>query len=65
MKHQIVVNVTENDGRKNTVLKGDKITLPHKIMKLLFGGGQKVLVLVPGDSVESVSIKEVGVDGVT
>ena len=63
MKHQIVVSVTESDGRKNTVLKGSKLSLPHKIMKLLFGGKQKVLVLVPGDSVESVSIKEVGAGG--
>ena len=63
MKHQIVVNVTESNGRKNTVLTGSKLSLPHKIMNLLFGGGQKVLVLVPGDSVESVSIKEVEADG--
>lgn len=62
MKHQIIVSVTEQGNKKNTVLKGQKLTLPGKLMKLLFGGGQKVLLLVPGDSVESVAIKEVVAD---
>ena len=65
MKHQIVIRVTEPDGKKNKVLKGNKISLPNKLLKLLFGNGQKVVILVPGDSVESVTIKEVEADAVT
>ena len=59
MKHSIEIRVNEGDGHKSTVLKSRKISLPKKLWRLFFGLERKAIILVPGDSVESVSIKEV------
>ncbi|MEI6132410.1 MAG: hypothetical protein WCQ41_06280 [Bacillota bacterium] len=59
MKHSIEISVSEGGGHKNTVLKSRKISLPKKLWRLFFGLERKAIILVPGDSVESVSIKEV------
>ena len=59
MKHQVVISVTDVNGKKQTVLTGGEFTLRDRILNLLFGKRQRVLVLVPSEIVESVSIKEV------
>jgi len=62
LKHQVVINVRNATGKKMNVLKGGDIKIRDRILKLLFGKQQKMLVLVPSDSVQSVSIKEVEVE---
>lgn len=59
MKHQIIINIT--DGRKQnvSVLKGAEMSLPGRIVKLLFGDYRHVFLMTPGQTVESVKINEV------
>lgn len=60
MKHQVVINVTNDKGKKISVLKGACRLMPERIVKWLFGNYTQVYLLKPGDSVESVDVKEVG-----
>ena len=58
LKHQVVIDVTDPTGKKENVLKGGELTLRHRLLTSLLGKGQKMLILVPSDRVESVSIRE-------
>lgn len=59
LKHQVVISVSDSKEKSKTVLMGGDIRLRDRFLNLLFGNKQRVLVLVPSDSVESVAIKEV------
>ncbi|WP_394870342.1 hypothetical protein [Clostridium butyricum] len=59
MRHKVCINVTDVNGQKQTVLKGGVRNIPRRILTALLGENTKVLVLTPGESVESVEIHEV------
>ena len=59
LKHQVVIDVTDHNGRTENVLRGGELTLRDRHLTRLLGNGQRMLVLVPSDRVESVSIREV------
>jgi len=59
LKHQVEINVSDAKGNKVNVLKGADIKIRDRLLNLLLGNQQKMLVLVPSEMVESVSIKEV------
>lgn len=59
LKHRITINVSDPDGRKACVLKGAQRRLPARLVKLLFGGFTQVYLLAPGQTVESVDVREV------
>ncbi|WP_213360116.1 hypothetical protein [Enterococcus gallinarum] len=59
LKHRVCINVTDDAGNKETVLQGGIRNLPRKIGQWLFGGNMEILVLTPGQSIESVEIHEV------
>lgn len=59
MKHQVVINVSNDKGHKLQVLKGAQMTLPRRIIKWLFGDYTQVVLLNPGQTVESVNVKEI------
>jgi hypothetical protein len=56
--------VTDADGNREWVLKGGTLSLPRKIACWLFGEPTEILVLTPGQSVESVEIREISEGGV-
>lgn len=58
LKHHVVIDVTDPKGNKGHVLRGGELTLHDRLLTRLLGKGQKMLVLVPSDRVESVSIRE-------
>ena len=60
LKHKVRINVTDDVGNKQTVLQGGIRYLPRKIARWLFGENIEVLVLKPGQSVDSVEIREMG-----
>ncbi len=64
LKHQIEINVLTDDKLKN-VIKSSELTLRNRILTALFGKEQRILVLVPADSVQSVAIKEVEAEVMT
>ena len=59
VKHRIVINVSDFVGRKENVLKGADVKLPARLLKFLFGEFTQVYLLSPGQTVESVDIREV------
>ena len=59
IKHKVIINVYDGTGENVEVLRGGQLTLPQKIIKFLFGDYRQVFLLDPGQSVESVDVKEV------
>ena len=59
IKHKIVINVSDPNGRKTNVLRGADVKLPTRLLKFLFGDVTQVYLLSPGQTVESVDIREV------
>ena len=59
LRHHVVINVSDTKGKKVNVLRGGDIKLRDRILNFLLGKEQKMLVLIPSEIVESVSIKEV------
>ena len=65
MKHRITINVTDPNGKKAAVLRGEDMKLPARLVRFLFGDFQQVYLLSPGQTVESVNISEVKEGGKT
>ena len=59
LKHKVVINVSDSGGRKRNVLKGADMKLPTRLVRFLFGDFTQVYLLAPGQTVESVDIKEI------
>ena len=59
IKHKIVINVSDPNGRKANVLRGADVKLPTRLLRFLFGDFTQVYLLSPGQTVESVDIREV------
>ena len=59
LRHRVVINISDPGGRKTNVLKGADMRLPARLLRLLFGDFTQVYLLAPGQTVESVDIKEV------
>lgn len=59
LQHGIQVNISKNNGTKETVLKSHIRRVPARLITFLFGDVREIVVLRPGESVNSVIIKEV------
>lgn len=59
MKHRITINVTDADGNKANVLRGANMTLPTRLVRFLFGDYTQVYLLAPGQTVDSVDVREI------
>jgi len=59
LKHKVTISVTKPGGLRDPVLKSGSRSLREKICRLLFGEKFKIMVLTPGDSVETVEIREI------
>lgn len=58
MKHKITINVSDPNGKKAKVLRAADMRLPSRITRFLFGDFTQVYLLAPGQTVESVDVKE-------
>lgn len=59
MKHTLKISVSKkpiNGG----IATCRTVTVRERLLRFLFGSPQKLTVIVPGDSVEELSIKEIG-----
>ena len=65
IKHKVTINVTDENGNNEKILRGGQLTLPQKIIKFLFGDYRQVFLLDPGKSVQSVDVKEIREGGST
>ncbi len=63
MKHNLVINVSKqamNDG----IVACRTVTVREKLLRFLFGNPTKLTIVVPGDSVSSLNICEIGGEAV-
>jgi len=59
LRHKVTIRVADRSGKQATVLRGAHMKLPTRLLKLLFGGFTQVYLLAPGQTVESVDIREI------
>jgi len=64
MKHNLTISVSK-DPRKGGIVQCKKISIREKLLTKLLGRKQKIMILIPGNSVSAVSITEVEEGGAT
>ena len=57
MKHTLAIRVTKNPVNDG-VVTCRTITLRERFLRFLFGAPQKLTVIVPGDTVDEIAIRE-------
>lgn len=58
LKHVVRINIADKEGNKQEVLQSRKIRIPKRLLTFLFGDFCEILVLTPGETVQSVVIQE-------
>jgi hypothetical protein len=58
LKHKVCINIAHPSGNSTPVIKSGTVQLRKRLLNFLFGEKVNVLVLTPGDSVETVEIRE-------
>ena len=58
MKHRLKISVSKKP-RENGVVAFKNVKIRERILRFLFGVPHKLTILVPGDSVEELSIQEI------
>lgn len=58
MKHTVKINVADKNGNGIEVLRTGKLSIPQKILRLIFGDFCEVMLLIPGKTVVGVEICE-------
>lgn len=62
MKHNLSISVSKKP-KVGGIVACQTVTIREKLLRLLLGTPHKVTILVPGDSVDTVSITEVADGG--
>ena len=57
MKHNLEISVSKNPT-EGGVVRCRRVTMRERLLRYFFGEKRRVMVIVPGDSVECVSITE-------
>lgn len=58
LKHKISINIAKHGGTSSPVVRSGTLQIRKKVLDFLFGQQVNVLVLSPGDSVQTVEIHE-------
>lgn len=58
IKHKVCINIAEKDGASSPVIRSGTMQIRKKLLDVIFGQQVNVLVLSPGDSVQTVEIRE-------
>ena len=58
MAHKVRVNLVTKDNRNEMLYASKKISLPRKLVRLLFGEATQILIMTPGQTVEQVEFIE-------
>ncbi|HCQ5654175.1 hypothetical protein CS063_02685 [Sporanaerobium hydrogeniformans] len=64
LKHKVTINVARPGGERSSVIQSSRKTIRTRMLDFLFGKKVSLLVITPGDSVETVEIKEIKEGGV-
>lgn len=62
MKHNLTISVSK-DATNPGIVSCQNICIRERLLRLLLGKKQRLTILVPGDSVEALSIKEISEEG--
>lgn len=57
--HKVRINVADRHGRRQSVLQSGYLSIPKKLLTLLFGDFCEILVLTPGETVQGIEIQEI------
>lgn len=58
LKHKVCINIAHPSGNHNPIVESGTRQIRKRLLNFLFGEKVNVLVLTPGDSVETVEIRE-------
>ena len=58
LKHKIKINIADRNGHKQEILQSEHRSIPKKLLTFFFGEFCELLVLMPGESVQGIEIKE-------
>ena len=58
IKHKVCINIAKPGGTPSPVIRSGTMRVRKKLLDFLFGQQVSVLVLSPGDSVQTVEIHE-------
>lgn len=58
IKHKVCINIANSGGTPSPVVRSGTVQIRKKLLDFLFGQQVSVLVLSPGDSVQTVEIHE-------
>ena len=59
LKHKVTINVAKPGGKKSPVIQSSQKSVRSRLLNWLLGKNVDLLVVTPGDSVETVEIKEI------
>ena len=62
MKHQLKISVSKVQ-QKGGIVRCRSVSMRERILRCLLGEKQKIMILIPGDSLESLSIQEIKHEG--
>lgn len=62
MKHNLTISVSKN-ANESGIVSYQNVCIRERLLRLLLGKKQRLTILVPGDSVEALSIKEISEEG--
>lgn len=63
LKHRVSINVLRPNGEREPVLKSGRMNLFGRCLRQITGDKVGVLVIMPGESVDGVEIREVQTGG--
>lgn len=58
MKHKVSINIAKPDGVSRPVVRSGTVQIRKRLLDFLFGQNMNVIVLSPGDTVQTVEIRE-------
>lgn len=59
LKHRVSINIANREGHREQVLRSGTLRFPKRLLRFLFGDFCDVLVLTPGQTVDTVEIHEI------
>ena len=63
LKHRVNINVLRPDGEREPVLRSGRMNLFGRALSKITGSKVGVLVIMPGESVDGIEIREVQTGG--
>lgn len=59
LRHKVQINIANKNGAKEKVVSSTTMSLPKRLLKMLFGDFTELFVISPGRTVEGIEIKEI------